>query len=183
MYKILSTDIDLAKRKGFQFHPSHYLFNQGIVDAYDCLEAEPDNESYVDAIVNTIMPHIFGGRNGYTFSSHRAMKLIDEPTMPKGIPDFAIIRNKMVIAYIENKTKNGDSVLDAIWQLKRYLRSDEHITAMPGLLFKGVLMSLFFYDQDFHTDHKLELKHPYYDDILGMRVVNKGLEAIPQSNV
>lgn len=43
-------------------------------------------------------------------------------------------------------------------------------------------MSCFIYDQDFHYDKGLDLKHPLYKNLIGLQLTNKGIDFIPQCN-
>ena len=50
------------------------------------------------------------------------------------------------------------------------------------MVFRGTKMSAFFHHTYLHTDHDFYLKHPDYQDIIGLGLNSKGVYILPQSN-
>lgn len=72
--------------------------------------------------------------------------------------------------------------MDALKQAHRYCINNDHTESMFVVIFRGTRMSAFLHVLDWHTDNKFHLKHPDFQDLIGLEVKRTGVGLIPQSN-
>lgn len=173
----------------YALNSNHYLNNIGVAAKYIVLDHTDKPESIVDAAVATILPCYFPTHVGFGFNPQARDSTAGE-TKGKidNLVDFSTKSNTIAgldtkpISIIEDKTESGDSWLDLMSQSGRYARNNSTMTSTFVLGFKGSKMAAFKYEQDFHTDKRMDLKNEKYQDLIGLEVTSKGIRLIPQSN-
>lgn len=160
--------------------PWSYTRNIGVIDAIKDVLSRPTSEPDVDTLTATLFTHLFKYDNGYKYSPQAKDTNVTGTIAGKIDYKVSYLNNPIVI--VENKHSQGDSWLDALAQAHRYCIRNDNTEVMFVVIFRGTLMSAFLHVLDWHSDNNFHLKHPDYQDLIGLDVNHLGVRLIPQSN-
>lgn len=178
-----SREGDIVLNRPFSMNiPTSYINNRGVISKFSNLAANPGQEDKVDGLIGTILPHFFGSNRGYGFNPQAKDSSVNLENVGK--VDYMVDFDNASVLLVEDKTdtKSSDSWLDVIQQVQRYAKNNDSFTSIFVMIMKGVRMSCFIYEEDFHSSNHFNLKHPFYQDLIGLQVTQDGISLMPQCN-